>query len=157
MQKKTESKKILSLILCIVLIAAIALFTTGCQDTKTPSDEPSTAESVSTNEEASVSAVTVLGEGNTTFNLCVSDFSGNETYFEIHTDKTTVGDALLELELIAGEKSTYGLFIKTVNGITADYDKDGKYWAFYINGEYATQGIDLTEVTDGAIYSLRVE
>ncbi len=33
---------------------------------------------------------------------------------------------------------------KTVNGMTADYDKDGVYWAFYINGVYAMTGIDAT-------------
>ena len=54
---------------------------------------------------------------------------------EIHTDQETVGAALLELGLIAGEESEYGLFIKTVNGLTADYDTDGVYWAFYIDGE----------------------
>ena len=46
---------------------------------------------------------------------------------------------------------------KTVNGMTADYDKDGVYWAFYIDGEYAMTGVDATNITDGAQYAFRTE
>lgn len=46
---------------------------------------------------------------------------------------------------------------KNVNGMTADYDKDGVYWAFYIDGEYAMTGVDATNITDGAQYAFRME
>ena len=68
-----------------------------------------------------------------------------------------MGDALTELGLIDGEDSEYGLYVKTVDGITVDYDTDGKYWAFYVDGEYAQSGVDSTEVTAGSEYSFRVE
>ncbi len=74
--------------------------------------------------------------------------------FTVKTDKDTVGAALLEHSIIAGEESQYGLYVKTVNGITADYDVDQSYWAFYINGEYAMTGVDSTEITEGTIYQL---
>jgi hypothetical protein len=74
--------------------------------------------------------------------------------FTIHTDKETVGDALIEHELISGEEGAYGLYIKTVNGITADYDTDQSYWAFYIDGEYAMTGVDGTEIDADARYTL---
>ena len=74
--------------------------------------------------------------------------------FTIKTDKDTVGAALLEHDLIQGENSEYGLYVKTVNGITADFDVDQSYWAFYINGEYATAGVDSTEITEGVTYQL---
>ena len=74
--------------------------------------------------------------------------------FTVNTDKSTVGDALLEHGLIDGEESQYGLYVKVVNGITADYDVDMSYWAFYINDEYAMTGVDSTEITDGAVYRL---
>ena len=74
--------------------------------------------------------------------------------FTITTDKDTVGAALLEHGLIAGEEGAYGLYIKQVNGITADYDVDQTYWSFYINGEYAMTGVDTTEITEGATYRL---
>ena len=74
--------------------------------------------------------------------------------FTIKTDKNTVGDALMEHGLIAGEEGQFGLYIKEVNGIVADYDVDQTYWAFYINGEYAMAGVDGTEITEGATYQL---
>ena len=43
--------------------------------------------------------------------------------------------------------------VDTVNGITLDYNKDGMYWSFYINGEYAMTGVDATPVEANATYS----
>jgi hypothetical protein len=74
--------------------------------------------------------------------------------FTVKTDKDTVGAALLEHNLIAGDEGQFGLYIKTVNGITADYDVDQSYWAFYINGEYAMTGVDGTKITEGEAYKL---
>ena len=68
-----------------------------------------------------------------------------------------VGDALTELNLISGDEGDYGLYVKTVNGITADYDTDGSYWAFYVNNEYAQTGVDLTPITEGDYYSFKIE
>ena len=152
MNKTKLSKKMSSFTLCMVLIVAMALFTTGCNG--------STAKVMPSGAETEVNIQTegnVLGEGNTVFAFTVVDKEGNETPFEIHTDKETVGEALMELELIAGEESEYGLYVKTVNGITADYDKDGVYWAFYINGEYALTGVGSTKITEGESYSFKVE
>ena len=151
MQKRTF-KKALSLTLCMMLIAVMALFTSGCGDKKTQMDteRPMTQESEQNNWE-------VLGEGENQFKFTVTDVDGKESFFEIHTDKTIVGDALLELELISGEEGAYGLYVKTVNGITADYDTDGTYWAFYVDGAYATLGVDSTEITEGEIYSFKVQ
>ncbi len=96
---------------------------------------------------------TELGSGETTVTVEVKVKDKTVT-FTINTDKTTVGAALLEHELISGDDGAYGLYIKKVNGIVADYDIDQTYWAFYIDGEYAMSGIDLTEITKGAIYQL---
>lgn len=152
------SKKLSSLILCITLIVAMALYTTGCNG-NTRNDAPSgTKTEANAPTESNVQAdETQLGEGSTEFPFTVVDKDGNETKFEIHTDKETVGEALVELELIDGEDGEYGLYVKTVNGITADYDKDGVYWAFYINDEYASTGVDATPIKDGESYSFKVE
>ena len=74
--------------------------------------------------------------------------------FTIKTDKETVGEALFEHSLISGDEGPYGLYVKVVNGITADYDVDKSYWSFNINGEYAMSGVDTTEIAEGAIYQL---
>ena len=74
--------------------------------------------------------------------------------FTIKTDKDTVGAALLEHGLIAGEEGQFGLYVKVVNGMTADYDVDQSYWAVYVNGEYAMTGIDSTDIVEGNTYQL---
>ena len=146
-----NNTRITSWLLCVMLIVAIAFTAMGC-NTNTPAGNTQTT--AGTEADANT---TVLGEGQTTFGFVVVDKDGNETRFEIHTDKETVGDALLELELISGEVGDYGLYVKTVNGITADYDVDQTYWAFYINGEYAMSGVDSTTVENDAVYSFKVE
>lgn len=88
------------------------------------------------------------------FTVVVKDLDGNETKFEYTSDAASVGEALLAEGLIEGDEGEYGLYVNTVNGITADWDKDQTYWAFYINDEYATTGVDQTEITEGATYSL---
>ena len=111
----------------------------------------------STQQSTDTNTVKELGKGETSFSFTVIDGEGNETSFKINTDKSTVGEALLENELIAGEEGDYGLYVKTVNGITADYDKDQTYWAFYVNGEYATSGVDQTKINESDIYSFKVQ
>ena len=148
----TTARKWLSFILCLALIAAIALTAMGCDQAKTPE----TPETTVAGDETAAPTLTVKGEGATVFYFNVVDKDGVETKFEIHTDKTIVGDALLELGLIAGEAGPYGLYVKTVNGITADYDTDGTYWAFYEGDDYAMTGVDLTEIKAGATYAFKV-
>ena len=97
------------------------------------------------------------GLGDKTFVLQVIDGEGNEIAVAVSTDADTVGAALAELGIVAGEDSDFGLYVKTVNNVTADYDTDGSYWAFYIDGEYATTGVDSTEINEDAVYTLQVE
>ena len=148
-----KSKKMNAYLLSMVLIVAMAFTTVGCNNKKESSVEESTA----VVEETVESEVEVLGEVETMFLFTVVDKDGNETNYEIHTDKEVVGDALLDLELIAGEDGDFGLYVKTVNGITADYDVDQTYWAFYVDGEYAMSGVDATEIEDGVSYAFKVE
>ena len=148
-----SNKKIISWLLYMMLIVTMAFTTVGCgTNNESGSNHPSTeAQSSEENKD------NVLGEGQTKFIFVVVDKDGNETNFEIYTDKETVRDALLEVDLIAGEEREYGLYVKTVNGITADYDADQTYWAFYVNGKYATAGVDSTAVKEGETYSFKVE
>ena len=151
--KKTQSKRLLSFLLCAVLIAAMALSMMGCNEQKKEGGNTATTPATT----VAPGGENELGQGNTTFTFTVTDKDGNSTEFVIHTDKETVGDALLEHGLIAGEEGAYGLYVKTVNGITASYDVDGTYWAFYVNGEYGMTGVDATTVEAGATYAFKVE
>ena len=150
MQIKQLINSKLSLTVCTVLIAAIALFTVGCNgNTDSHPSAPSTSQTLSD--------VTVLGEGKTSFNFTVVDKDGKETAFLIKTDKKIVGEALQDLKLISGDEGDFGLYVKTVNGITVDYDKDKKYWAFYADGKYAASGVDTTEIDTNITYCFKVE
>ena len=94
-----------------------------------------------------------FGDGAKT--LVVEVEAGEEKIsFTLQTDKETVGEALLEHGLIDGENGAYGLYVKIVNGITADFDVDQSYWAFYINGEMAMTGVDMTPIEEGVVYKL---
>ena len=91
------------------------------------------------------------------FTVVVADLEGKETTFEYTSDKATVGEALTAEGLIEGHETEYGLYVDSVNGVALDWDKDGKYWAFYIDGEYAMTGVDATEITEGATYAFKPE
>lgn len=151
----SNNRKISSFILCMVLMVAMALGTVGCNGSKN-SGSASGAEGTQAGADVQREGGE-LGEGSKEFALTVADKDGNETQFTIHTDKETVGEALQELNLIDGDEGEYGLYVKTVNGITADYDADGVYWAFYVNDEYAASGVDVTEIVEGDSYALKVE
>lgn len=144
MTKNRKFKNLLSIVLSSVLVAAMALTMTACNQDNTPTKAPVTQ---------AVQDVQKLGKGEHTFNFSVKDSDGKETTFEINTDKKTVGEALLELGIIEGDKSEYGLYVKKVNGITADYDTDKAYWSFYIGDQMASKGVDLIEIVDGESYS----
>lgn len=146
--KTSKLTRALSVILCIALLAAAALTLTGCQKTPEPAPAAKSAQIVKDGA--------VLGQGQTQFTLTIADLSGAETHVTVNTDEKTVGAALLALGLITGDEGPYGLYIKTVNGIIADYDKDQTYWAFYLGEEYASAGVDQTDITPGAAYALRV-
>ena len=88
------------------------------------------------------------------FTVIVTDLEGNETTFEYTSSAASVGEALVAEGLVVGHEASYGLYIDAVNGIAADWDKDQTYWAFYINGEYATAGISDTPITADTTYGL---
>ncbi len=136
-------KKSIAVVLCLI----ISLLITGCSANKPTTDISSAPEA----------AAQALGEGATQFYLTVTDKSGEKSRLSINTDRKTVGDALLDLEVIDGEQGDYGLYIKSVQGESLDFETDGRYWAFYENGKYATAGVSETEIKAGTEYALKAE
>ena len=146
--KKHNTKNLLALVLAFVLIAAAAL--TGCSGAPTETTAPPAPT-------APDGAVTELGEGSKSFELTIEDKEGVIHSYRIHTDEEMVGFALIEHELIEGEQGQYGMYIKSVLGQTLDYETDGMYWAFYVNGEYALTGVDQTPIQADTAYLLKAE
>ena len=79
---------------------------------------------------------------------------GKSVTFTLHTDAETLGAALVAEKLVEGEESQYGLYIKKVNGMTADYEIDKSYWSISKDGKDLMTGADGEKITDGAHYAL---
>ena len=150
--------KILSLALALLMCLSLATALCGCN-----SDEAkeATASQVETKaetadplwESATYTEDVTLGEGATTIDVEVKA-NDKAITVTINTDATNLEDALLGAQLVEGEDGAYGLYIKKVNGILADYDEDQSYWAMYKDGEYLTTGANETAITSGEHYEL---
>ena len=92
-----------------------------------------------------------------TFTLTVVGPDGTATDQEITSDAANLGDALLAEGIVEGENGDYGLYLTTVNGITADFNTDGAYWSLYIGDEYAMTGVSDTPIAEGDMFKLVYE
>lgn len=141
-------KKTISSITAILLAALFVFSFAAC------SEKPETPEvSGGVWDNATYHEDTELGKGSKTVQVEVKAEDKSVT-FTIHTDKETLGEALIEHKIVEGEDGPYGLYIKTVNGILADYDIDQSYWAVSKNGESSATGIDSIKFLDGEHYEL---
>lgn len=141
-------KKTISSVTAILLAALFVFSFVACSSTP---ESPKVSGGIWDN--ATYLEDTEFGKGAKTIQVEVKAEDKSVT-FTIHTDKEILGDALLEHKLIDGENGAYGMYIKTVNGILADYDIDQSYWAVSKNGESAATGVDGIKFLDGEHYEL---
>ena len=90
--------------------------------------------------------------GEKTIVVQVTHSDGTEKEFTYETDLEYLGDLLEQEGLISGTESEYGLFVNTVDGETAVYEKDGGWWRLTCNGEDAVTGADSIVLEDGGSY-----
>ncbi len=129
-------------VLSLVLVAAVVLMFAGCGQ---PTQEPETPQNQQEIQEKS-------------FAFEVVEVDGTKKEFTVkYDDEKSVGEALVEEELISGSDGPYGLMVEVVNGQKYTYDDDKVYWAFYIDGEYAMTGVDSTPIEDGKVYCFKAE
>ena len=133
--KKIKISSVLTAVL-LVLAAAVVLSLSACGKSGAPAPADSTA-TVSSGE------VTQLGDGDKEFSFEITFSDGSVSAYNIKTDEEIVGP--------------YGLYVQTVGGETVEYENGGHFWAFYINGEYAVTGVDVTEIEPGASYAFKVD
>ena len=91
------------------------------------------------------------------FTLNVISADGQTRTETIKTEKTKLGDALVDEEIIPYSEDG---FVTTVYGddlSSLSNDKQMAYWAFYIGDTYAETGIFATDITDGGEYTLKCE
>lgn len=103
-------------------------------------------------------------EGAKSITLEVIDNNQQSTVYDVHTDAEYLRQAMEQADGLefSGSESEYGLFIDTVNGVTADYATDGAYWSFYVkdadgNYAYCSYGVDTQPVEDGDAFQIRYE
>lgn len=138
-------KKTLSTALSVIMLFACLFGLASCKE-ETPDVNALWADAMYTED-------TELGSGSKTLAVEI-EAEGKTVKFTIKTDKKTVGEALLEHKLISGEDGDFGIYIKTANGILADYDVDQHYWAVYIGDETAMTGVDSIEIDENVTYRL---
>ena len=143
-------KRFLSL---TAVFLCLGMLLCGCKGNE-PASHPTTQ---APSQAQDIFSLSEIGNGEKSFLFEVHLEDGSINSITVNTDKNTVGEALLEYAIIDGEQGDYGLYVKSVNGIIADYDVNGAYWAFYINGNYAPSGVDLTEINENDVYSFRYE
>lgn len=86
----------------------------------------------------------------------VVDDKAESKLYNVNTDAEYLRQVLEETEglTVEGTESEYGLMVETVNGLTADFNTNGAYWAFYVDGDYCNYGVDEQPVEDGQAYKI---
>lgn len=152
-------RRILSMIIALVMCLTLVCSMCACADNN---QTPQTTETIAETQAQAVDPLwenatyledTTLGEGATTIQVEVKAGEKSITV-TINTDAKNLEEALVGVDLVQGDESEYGLYIKTVNGILADYDVDQAYWAINKDGEYLMEGANTTEITAGDHYEL---
>ncbi len=89
----------------------------------------------------------------------VVDAAGEKTTYEIKTNAENLYDAIVEDGQITlgGYTGDYGYYLESVNGLDADYEADGAYWAIYVNDEYGMFSLDQQPIADGDNFKLAYE
>lgn len=137
-------RKKFTVLTLLIFVLTICLSFTGCKKDEAPAGLWAGAMYTENTE---------MGSGEKTISVEVVT-PEKTVIIALHTDAKTLGEALLSHNLIEGEKGAYGLYVKKVNGILADYDIDGSYWGLNKNGEGLMTGVDGTEISDGDRYSI---
>jgi hypothetical protein len=86
-------------------------------------------------------------EGTKNLGIQVIYEDGSSKDFQLSTDAEFLGGALTEAGLIEGEEGPYGLYITTVDSVTADNGLQ-QWWCITKNGEQLNTGADTTPISD---------
>lgn len=133
METKNNKKSIIAVIVLVILmIAALAVYMVYGQ-------KPAS------------------GSKSITLSIVYMDDSRDD--YELRTDEEYLLDAANEIDglTIEGHNDGSYFYMDTINGVSADYDADGAYWAIYVDGAYGTYGIKDQPVEDGVSYEIRYE
>lgn len=129
---KTKHVRKKSLLVVLAVLIAAAVLCVGCKKAETQTGSKTIT-------------VEIIADGQDTVTKTIK------------TDAEFLRGALESVEgLIAGEESSYGLFVKTVNGLTAD-DAKQQWWCFTKGGEELFTGVDSTPIADGDKFEITLK
>ena len=147
--KQISKNKIKTAILVFLICISTIVLLESCKHSKEADLQNNTV-----TQNAVYTQDKTFGNGEKTVMVTVIT-ADNSVKFTLNTDKETLGDALKEYGLIEGENGAYGLFVKKVNGIKADYDSDKAYWAFFKDGIMLEKGVDSVQIHSGDSFEIR--
>ena len=153
--KKIITGRVFAILLALIFALSASFSLVSClneNDDGIKESEPPVSTSAETPEET---AAETPEDKRITITLEVVGPDGTSKEFVIKTDPENNLRKALEAEsLIAGDEGPYGLYIKVVDGITADYDVDRSWWGLYKDGEMLMTGVDTTPIADGDHFEL---
>lgn len=150
-------KKILSVVISTALAAGLLAGCGAASSTASSQAASSTTVSsaaASSEAAGSEAASSQAEEGKVKAEFTVTNAEGESQTFTLEvTDGEKLGDALVEAGLISQEEADAG-FVTTVNGETADWDKDKAWWCLNdASSEMTSVGVADIELHDGDSYA----
>lgn len=147
--------KMMNRIFSLAVTAALAVgLLAGCGASSTASSTAVSSEAVSSVAASSEAASAEASEAKVKAQFTVTGADGESQTFDLEvTDGEKLSDALAEAGIISEEEAAAG-FVTTVNGETADWDKDSAWWCLTdASGEMTSVGVGDIELHDGDSYA----
>ena len=140
----------LSAVLSVCLLAGCGASASSAASSAASDVASSVASSVAVSSEAA--SVASAAQATVEFTITAADGSVSSVLLNV-TDGEKLSTALAEAGIISQEEADAG-FVTTVNGETADYDKDQAWWCLTdAAGEMTTVGVADIELHDGDSYA----
>ena len=139
----------------LAVTAALAVgLLAGCSASSTASSTAVSSEAVSSVAASSEAASAEASEAKIKAQFTVTGADGESQTVDLEvTDGEKLSDALAEAGIISEEEAAAG-FVTTVNGETADWDKDSAWWCLTdASGEMTSVGVGDIELHDGDSYA----
>lgn len=147
--------KMMNRVFSLAVTAALAVgLLAGCGASSTASSAAVSSEAVSSVAASSEAASAEASEAKVKAQFTVTGADGESQTFDLEvTDGEKLSDALAEAGIISEEEAAAG-FVTTVNGETADWDKDSAWWCLTdASGEMTSVGVGDIELHDGDSYA----
>lgn len=147
--------KIMNRVFSLAVTTALAVgLLAGCGASSTASSAAVSSEAVSSVAASSEAASAEASEAKVKAQFTVTGADGESQTFDLEvTDGEKLSDALAEAGIISEEEAAAG-FVTTVNGETADWDKDSAWWCLTdASGEMTSVGVGDIELHDGDSYA----